>query len=105
MHPTKCLERLVKYSYLVSIILNYQFPKTMFADFLCRSWILIALAHILIALANSLIALAHTLIVLTYFNSTEKLHHCIYAPDTHNCCLLIGSEKILKIKILPKIQF
>ena len=35
LHPTKCLERVLKYSYLVSIILNYQFPKTMFADFLC----------------------------------------------------------------------
>ena len=27
--PTKCLEWVLKYS----IILNYQFPKTMFADF------------------------------------------------------------------------
>ena len=33
MLPTKCLERALKYSYLVSIILNYQFPKTKFADF------------------------------------------------------------------------
>ena len=32
---TKCLERVLKYSYLVSIILNYQFPKTMFADLFC----------------------------------------------------------------------
>jgi hypothetical protein len=31
--PTKCLERVLKYSYLVSIILNFQFPKTMFAIF------------------------------------------------------------------------
>ena len=31
--PTKCLEWVLKYSYLVSIILNYQFLKTMFADF------------------------------------------------------------------------
>ena len=30
---TKCVERVLKYSYLVSIIINYQFPKTMFADF------------------------------------------------------------------------
>ena len=35
LHPKKCLERILKYSYLVSIILNHQFPKTMFADFLC----------------------------------------------------------------------
>jgi hypothetical protein len=34
LHPTIRLERVLKYSYLVSIILNYQFPKTMFADFL-----------------------------------------------------------------------
>ena len=34
LHPTKCLERVLKYSYLVSIIFkNYQFPKTMFAIF------------------------------------------------------------------------
>ena len=33
MHPTKCLERVLKYSFLVSIILNYQFPKTIFSDF------------------------------------------------------------------------
>ena len=33
----------------------------MFADFLCLSWILIALAH-------TLIALAHTLIALPYLN-------------------------------------
>ena len=32
LHPTKCLESVLKYSYLVSIILNYEFPKTMFAD-------------------------------------------------------------------------
>ena len=31
LHPTKCLEWVLKY--LVSIILNYQFPKTMFASF------------------------------------------------------------------------
>ena len=31
--PTKCLEWVLKYSYLVSIILSYQFPKTMFALF------------------------------------------------------------------------
>ena len=64
MHPTKCLERALKYSYFVlSIILNYQFPKTKFADFLC-----------LIALSHTLIALAHTLIALGHLNSTEKLH-------------------------------
>ena len=34
LHFTKCLERVLKYSYLVSIILNYQFSKKMFADFL-----------------------------------------------------------------------
>ena len=33
LHPTKCSERLLKYSYLVSIISNYKFSKTMFADF------------------------------------------------------------------------
>ena len=33
LHSTKCLERVLKYSYLVSNILNYQVPKTMFADF------------------------------------------------------------------------
>ena len=32
LHPIKCLERILKYSYLVSIILNFQFPKAMFAD-------------------------------------------------------------------------
>ena len=31
--PTKCLEGVLKQSYLVSIILNYQFLRTMFADF------------------------------------------------------------------------
>ena len=55
--PKKCLERILKYSYLVSIILNYQFPKTMFADFLCVD-----------------LALARTLIAITHLNSTEKLH-------------------------------
>ena len=29
----KCLEKVLKYSYLVSIILDNQFPKTMLADF------------------------------------------------------------------------
>ena len=48
LHPTKCLERILKYSYLVSIILNYQLPKTMFADFCCVN-LLIALDHTLIA--------------------------------------------------------
>ena len=33
LHPTKYLERVLKYSYLFSIILSNQFPKTMFADF------------------------------------------------------------------------
>ena len=32
LHPTKCFERMLKYSYLVSIILNYQFPKIMLVD-------------------------------------------------------------------------
>ena len=31
----KMLRKGIKYSSLVSIILNYQFPITMFADFLC----------------------------------------------------------------------
>ena len=62
--PTKYLEWVLKYSYLVSIILNHQFPKTMFAD-LC----------VLI-----LIALAHTLIALTHLNSTEKMHRLHYIP-------------------------
>ena len=30
--PTKCVERILNYPFFVSIILNYQFPKTMFAD-------------------------------------------------------------------------
>ena len=33
VHPTKCLGNVLKHSYLVSNILNYQFPNTMFADF------------------------------------------------------------------------
>ena len=41
LHPTKCLERVLKYSYSVSIISYDQFPKTLFAE--------IALAHTLIA--------------------------------------------------------
>ena len=36
-------------SYLVSIVINYQFPKTMFADFRVLILDLIALAHTLIA--------------------------------------------------------
>ena len=32
LHTKKCLEGVLKYSYLVSNILNYQYPKTMFAD-------------------------------------------------------------------------
>ena len=59
---TKYYEMVLKYSYLVSIILNCQFP--LFATFLCWSWILIALAHTLISSAHTLIALAHTLIAL-----------------------------------------
>ena len=35
LHPTKFLEMVLKNSYLALIILNYQFPKTMFADFFC----------------------------------------------------------------------
>ena len=67
LHPTKCLEeRILKYSYLVSIILNNQFPKTMFADFFVLIWILIALAHTLISLAHTLISLAHTLIAFAH---------------------------------------
>ena len=31
--PTKCLESVLKYLYLVSIILNYQFPKIILTDF------------------------------------------------------------------------
>ena len=57
----KCLEMILKYSYLVSIILNYQFPKTMF-----------------FVLILDFIALAHTLIALSHLNSTEKLHRLIY---------------------------
>ena len=74
MHSTKCLESVLKFSYLVSNISNYQFPKTMFRIFLGWSWILIALAHTLIALVHTWIALAHTWIALTHLNSTEKLH-------------------------------
>ena len=33
LHPKKCLERVLKCSYLVSIVINYQFSKTMFTDF------------------------------------------------------------------------
>ena len=62
MHPAKCLERVLKYLYSVSIILNYQFSKTMFADFFVL--ILIVFSHNLIALAHILIELAHTLIAL-----------------------------------------
>ena len=45
----------------INIITNkkdfyYQVPKTMFADFLCGSWILIALAPTLIAVAHTKIA-------------------------------------------------
>ena len=81
LNPTKCLERVLKYSYLVLIIQNYQFPKTKCVDFLCWSCILIVLAHTLIAIAHTLIAwtcsviaLAHPLIALTHINSTKKLH-------------------------------
>ena len=52
----------------------------MFADFLCLSWILIALAHTLIAeiaLAHTLIALAHTSIAFYHLNSTEKLRQLL----------------------------
>ena len=74
LHLTKYLERVLKYPYLVSIIWNYQFHKTMFANFFVWSWILIALAQILLALVHTLIELAYTLIALTHLNSTEKLH-------------------------------
>ena len=67
LHPTKCLERVSKYSYLVSIILNYHFLKQCLRICLCWSWILIALAHILIAFVHTLIALPH-------LNSTKKMH-------------------------------
>ena len=67
LHPTKWLEWVLKYSYLVSIVLNYQFPKTMLAD----------LYVILIALDHTLIALAHTLKALTHLNSTDKLHRLL----------------------------
>ena len=65
--PTKCIDWVLKYSYLVSIILNYQFPKQCLRIFLCWSCILIALAHTSIALAQNLIALTH-------LNTTEKMH-------------------------------
>ena len=58
--PTKWLERAFKYSYLDSIILNCQFPKTMFVTFF--------------VLILDLIALAHSLIALTHLNRTEKMH-------------------------------
>ena len=52
----------------------------MFVDYLCLSWILIALAHTLIAeiaLAHTLIALAHTSIAFYHLNSTEKLRQLL----------------------------
>ena len=84
-YPTKCLESVLKYSYLVSIILNNQFPITMFADFVVFwSWILIALAHTLIAFAQTFIALAHTLISLACTEIHEKL--CPNAHEGKMCC-------------------
>ena len=84
MHPTKSLESVLKYSYLVSIILNYQFPEAMFEDFLCRPWILIALAP--------------TLIALTHLNSTEKLHrlHGEKAKRDHLRCLVTTKEQLMR---------
>ena len=76
--PTKCLKRVLKYSYLVSIILNYQFPKTMLADF----WINFATFLCLSALAHALLALAH-------LNITEKMHRLL-------CCMMLFSRVLLK---------
>ena len=65
LHPTKCLERIFKYSYLVSIILNSQFPKTIFADF-----------FVLILDFNSISSHFNSI----NLNSTEMLHrlYCRY---------------------------
>ena len=56
LHPTKCLERFLKYSYLVSIISNYQFPKQCLQIFHYKTkW-------------------CYVVVALTHLNSTEKLH-------------------------------
>ena len=76
MLSTKCLERVLKYSYyyLVSIIKIFLFIFVSFTTILCQSGILLALAQILIALTQSLIALAQSLIALAHLSSTEKMH-------------------------------
>ena len=73
----KWLERVLKYSYLDSIILKNLFMFVSFLTILCWSDIILALAQTLLAFAHTLIALAHTLIALTHLNSTEKLHRLL----------------------------
>ena len=65
---TKCLERVLKYSCLVSIIYIF---------FLCLS-VLQPFCVILLALACTLLASAHTLLALAHLNSSEKMHRLSY---------------------------
>ena len=63
LQPIKCLERVLKYSCLISTILNYQFPKTMFADF-----------FVLILDLNS---------ISSHFNSISSHFTSIYSSQWH----------------------
>ena len=69
---TICLERVMKYSYLVSII-EFFLCLSVFQSFRVKLtfYQLKLYQH---QLAHTLIALAHTLIALALLNSTEKMH-------------------------------
>ena len=71
MLSTKCLERVLKFSYRVSIISKKflyvcQFYKHFVLIWLALAQTLLALAHTLISLAHTLITLAHTLIAFAH---------------------------------------
>ena len=70
-HPAKCLERLLKYLYLVSIIFIINFLKQCLRIFVCWSWILIALAHTLIALIHPNTIINH---ITYYFSRFQQFH-------------------------------
>ena len=76
LHPTKCLERVLKYYFLVSIILNYHYLKqslrffVLFLDFNSIS------SHFN-SISSHFNSINSHLIALTHLNSTKKMHQLL----------------------------
>lgn len=91
--PKKCVKRVLKYSNLVLIILNFLSMFVSFTTISCYFSILLAIAQTLIALAQTLLALAQTLLALPHFTLIE-----IIQPLQFKTLFLLQNYKLPKTK-------